>query len=194
MQHFVPPYLARGMQNNCVWQYTPIMKRGSVLSLSLTKEWNTERQMNGLFQLDYLVCRVKGLQTPKYKDGKRYKCGITRIPHLAYSQWGGNSAWEGRAAQAPVGSDSLDQPPWTWVLQLISTLLSVPLLTHHLFGYSRSHMFVLPAVAGCHCFWLYPGQQWSQVSPQVLCWHSHWNLQKWKPLNEAGLKFFFLNF
>lgn len=84
--------------------------------------------------------------------------------------------------------------PWTCVLQLIPTLLSVSLLTHHLFGYSRSHMFVLPAVAGCQCFWLYPGQQRSQVSPQVLCWHSHWNLQKWKPLKESRLKIFFLSF
>lgn len=37
--------------------------------------------MNGLFQLDYSVCRANVLQTPKYKHGKRYECGIARIPH-----------------------------------------------------------------------------------------------------------------
>lgn len=56
------------------------------------------------------------LQMPKYKNGKRYKCGITTISHQEHlcatgiGSVRGNSAWEGSAAQAPVCSGSLQQP------------------------------------------------------------------------------------
>lgn len=69
---------------------------------------------------------------------------------------------------------------------------SKSLLNKLIFDYSRSHIFMFPAVAGCHCFWLYPGQQWSQVSPQVLCWHSQWNLQNESHFTEVGFYFFLI--
>ena len=41
---------------------------------------------------------------------------------------------------------------------------------------SPSHSLLCFPVAGCQRLWLYPMQQRSHVSPQVLCWHSHRNL------------------
>lgn len=42
--------------------------------------------------------------------------------------------------------------------------------------YSHWHSLALLAVAGFHGCWLKPGQQRSQVPPQVLCWQVHCSL------------------